>query len=157
MADAPPRRTERVGQLLFVASQAASGLATKCLEPLGLNPRSWGVLSTITESGPCTQIQLATALAIDRSAMVYLIDGLEAAGLVERLRNPDDRRAFLITLTDAGRRTQRRAADALTAAQETLLQPLSKGERDELRQLLGRIVDHALANAPEEERTEERR
>ena len=157
MPDAPLRRTDRVGQLLFVASQAASGLATRCLEPLGLNPRSWGVLSTISESGPCTQIQLATSLAIDRSAMVYLIDGLEAAGLVERLRNPDDRRAFLITLTEEGRRTQRRAAAALTGAQETLLEPLSKGERDELRELLGRIVDHALASASDQDRAEGRR
>ncbi len=157
MRDAPSRRTDRMGQLLFVASQAASVLATRCLEPLGLNPRSWGVLSTIAESGPCTQIQLATSLAIDRSAMVYLIDGLEAAGLVERLRNPDDRRAFLITLTDGGRRTQQRAAAAMTSAQETLLEPLNKGERDELRQLLGRIVDHALAVASEEDGIEGRR
>ena len=92
-------RTERIGQLLFVATQAAQALATEQLRPLGLSARGWGVLSTLAESGPLTQIELATALAIDRTAMVYLLDELEQSGLEERVRNPDDRRSFLIHLT----------------------------------------------------------
>jgi len=80
------RRTERIGQLLFVATQAAQTLATEQLQPLGLSARGWGVLSTLAESGPLTQIELATALAIDRTAMVYLLDELEQSGLVQRVR-----------------------------------------------------------------------
>src|SRR5229473_5642960 len=68
------RRTERIGQLLFVATQAAQTLATEQLQPLGLSAKGWGGLSTLSESGPLTQIELATALAIDRTAMVYLLD-----------------------------------------------------------------------------------
>ena len=48
------QQTGRVGQLLFVAQQAAQALAIERLEPLGLSPRAWGVLSTLTESGPLT-------------------------------------------------------------------------------------------------------
>lgn len=135
-------RTERVGQLLFVATQAAQALATEQLRPLGLSARGWGVLSTLAESGPLTQIELATALAIDRTAMVYLLDELEQSGLVERVRNPDDRRSFLIHLTGEGQRTQRKAATALTGATDTLLRPLDPEERGLLRTLLTRIVDH---------------
>ena len=135
-------RTERIGQLLFVATQAAQALATEQLQPLGLSARSWGVLSTLAESGPLTQIELATALAIDRTAMVYLLDELEQSGLVERVRNPDDRRSFLIHLTGEGQRTQRNAATALAGAADTLLRPLDPEERGLLRTLLTRIVDH---------------
>ncbi len=117
-------RTERIGQLLFVATQAAQVLATEQLRPLGLSARGWGVLSTISESGPLTQIELATALAIDRTAMVYLLDELEQSGLVQRVRNPDDRRSFLVHLTSEGRRTQGKAATALAGATDTLLSPL---------------------------------
>src|SRR6266487_375936 len=81
------RQTGRVGQLLFVAQQAAQALAIERLEPLGLSPRAWGVLSTLAESGPLTQIELATTMSIDRTAMVYLIDELEAQTLVERVRS----------------------------------------------------------------------
>jgi DNA-binding MarR family transcriptional regulator len=131
-----------VGQLLFVAQQAAQTLATERLEPLGLSPRAWGVLSTLAESGPMTQIELATALAIDRTAMVYLLDELEERGLVERVRNPEDRRSFLIHLTAQGERTQRKAAAGLAGATETLLNPLDTAERRQLVDLLARIADH---------------
>jgi DNA-binding MarR family transcriptional regulator len=151
MAKSPhaSRRTERIGQLLFVATQAAQTLATEQLQPLGLSARGWGVLSTLAESGPLTQIELATALAIDRTAMVYLLDELEHSGLVERVRNPDDRRSFLIHLTGDGQRTQRNAAKALAGAADTLLRPLDPEERGLLRALLTRIVDHwqALSSA----------
>jgi DNA-binding MarR family transcriptional regulator len=135
-------RTERIGQLLFVATQAAQTLATEQLQPLGLSARGWGVLSTLAESGPLTQIELAMALAIDRTAMVYLLDELEQSGLAERVRNPDDRRSFLIHLTGEGQSTQRKAATALAGAADTLLRPLDPEERDLLRALLTTIVDH---------------
>jgi DNA-binding MarR family transcriptional regulator len=136
------KRTERVGQLLFIAAQAAGTLATERLDPLGLSPRAWGVLSTLVESGPRTQIELATALSIDRTAMVYLLDDLEERALVERVRNPDDRRSFLVRLTPKGERTQREAAIELAGQTETLLEPLDAAERRQLVDLLTRIADH---------------
>ena len=134
-------RTDRIGQLLFVAAQAAQSLAADRLERLGLTPRGWGVLSTLVESGPLTQIQLATGMAIDRTAMVYLIDDLESAGLVSRVRSPKDRRAFAIHLTAAGRSKQRKAAAEMGQAALTLLAPLDGAEQLMLRGLLARVVD----------------
>jgi MarR family transcriptional regulator, lower aerobic nicotinate degradation pathway regulator len=136
------RPAERIGRLLFVAAQAAQTLATERLAPLGLSARGWGVLSRLAESGPLTQIELATTLAIDRTAMVYLIDQLESGGLVERVRNKADRRSFLIHLTDAGQAAQRKAATALAGAADSLLQPLDRAERSQLRALLTRVIEH---------------
>ena len=136
------RQTGRVGQLLFVAQQAAQALAIERLGPLGLSPRAWGVLSTLVESGPLTQIELATRMAIDRTAMVYLLDELEDQALVERVRSPRDRRAFLIHLTQSGREAQRRGAAALDGAAETLLTPLTAAERRQLVDLLARVAAH---------------
>ena len=136
------QQTGRVGQLLFVAQQAAQALAIERLEPLGLSPRAWGVLSTLAESGPLTQIELATTMSIDRTAMVYLIDELEAQRLAERVRSPQDRRAFLIHLTPSGRRTQRKAATALAGAADTLLTPLDAAERRHLVDLLAKVTAH---------------
>ena len=117
-------------------------MATERLEPLGLSPRAWGVLSTLVESGPLTQIELATATATDRTAMVYLLDELERQGLVERMPNPDDRRSYLIHLTAQGKQTQRKAGAELAKQAETLLEPLDAAERRQLVDLLTRIADH---------------
>lgn len=138
----PTPGSERIGRLLFVTSQAAQALAAERLEPLGLTPRGWGVLSRLAESGPMTQIDLATSLVIDRTAMVYLIDELESAASVERVRNPDDRRSFLIYLTRDGRKLQTRAAAALNGAADRLLTPLAESEREQLRHLLSRVATY---------------
>jgi len=66
---------------------------------------------------------------------------------VERVRNPGDRRSFLIHLTGEGRRTQRTAATALASAADTLLRPLDPEERAQLRTLLTRIADHWQAHS----------
>jgi DNA-binding MarR family transcriptional regulator len=139
---APGKQTGRVGQLLFVVQQAAQALAVKRLQPVGLSPRAWGVLSTLTESGPLTQIDLAATTSIDRTAMVYLIDELEAAGLVERVRHPQDRRAFLIHLTPAGQDVREQAAAALAGAAQTLLAPLDEAESQHLVDLLAKVAAH---------------
>jgi DNA-binding MarR family transcriptional regulator len=136
------KRTERIGQLLVVAADAAQALASERLEPLGLSPRAWGVLSTLVESGPLTQIELATATSIDRTAMTYLLDELEERGLLERRRNPGDRRSYLIHLTSQGRQTQRDAAGELAKQADFLLQPLAAAERKQLIDALTRIADH---------------
>ena len=136
------KRTERIGQLLVVAAGAAQALASERLEPLGLSPRAWGVLSTLVESGPLTQIELAAATSTDRTAMTYLLDELEERGLLERRRNPEDRRSYLINLTSQGRRTQRGAAAELAKQADFLLQPLAAAERKQLIDALTRIADH---------------
>ena len=146
------KRTERVGQLLVVAASAAQALAGTTLEPLGLSPRAWGVLSTLAESGPLTQIQLANATATDRTAMVYQLDELEEQGLVQRMPNPDDRRSYLIHLTAQGDKTRRKAATGLAKQADFLLKPLALAERQQLIDSLTRIADHwDTHNADEEQ------
>ena len=125
-----------------MAASAAQALAGTALEPLGLSPRAWGVLSTLAESGPLTQIQLANATATDRTAMVYQLDELEAQGLVQRMPNPDDRRSYLIHLTAQGEKTRRKAATGLAKQADFLLTPLAQAERQQLIDSLTRIADH---------------
>src|SRR5438445_10016647 len=139
---AKKKLADRVGHLLFVAAQAAQTLATEALEPLGLPARAWPVLTKLVERGPLTQIELATETAIDRTAMVYLLDELEQQAIVERVRNRQDRRSFLIHLTARGRHMQQHAAARLVDQADVLLAPLDANERRQLVGLLTQVVDH---------------
>ena len=49
-------------------------------------------------------------MRVDRTTMVAIVDELEAAGFVDRQRNPEDRRAYALEATDAGRAGSRRSA-----------------------------------------------
>ena len=66
------------------------------------HPRDAGVIATLQSSGPLSQQELALRLNVNRTMMVKLIDSLEARGLVERVRNPSDRRAYALHPTRAG-------------------------------------------------------
>ena len=58
--------------------------------------------------------------------MVAVVDELEAAGFVERQRNPDDRRAYALEATAAGRAWLAEKRGALMAAQDELLSVLAR-------------------------------
>ncbi len=102
--------------------------------------RGFQVLA-ITAGGGCgSQAKLAEALGIDRTVMTYLLDELEAAGLVVRRPDPRDRRARLIDLTDAGSRVHTDAVARLAEVEHMVLGALDPDEARTFRTLLGRVT-----------------
>jgi DNA-binding MarR family transcriptional regulator len=89
--------------------------------------------------GPLRMRDLADLVGNAPRTTTTIVDSLERDGLVERVRHPEDRRAFLLTLTEEGVRRHREAEEldreALAAATGTL----DAAERAQLRTLLGRI------------------
>jgi DNA-binding MarR family transcriptional regulator len=78
--------------------------------------------------------------------MVGFIDDLEAKALVERRRDPHDRRVHLLHLTAEGGTVMRKLADLGGASEEELLRSLNDSERAVLRELLSRVAaDQQLA------------
>lgn len=115
------------------------------LEPLGIRPRHYAVLSLIDETDEeLSQRTVGGCLAIDKSAMVTVIDELEAGDLVRRQRSESDRRRNVLELTAHGRRT---LADARAVADESereLLRTLDADQgaalRAALEQLLAAVI-----------------
>lgn len=74
---------------------------TRQVEPLGLTQAQWQTLAHLSRNEGLKQAQLADILEIRPITLTRLIDRLQAAGLVERRSDPDDRRAQRLYLTDA--------------------------------------------------------
>lgn len=119
--------------------RAASGF-TNALEPLGLRPPQFALLSLIEAHPGRTQQELVTESLIDPSSMVAVIDELEELGLAERRRHASDRRKHAIHLTAKGKRTLDRAREAASALAEELFAPLTERERETLRRLLRKLA-----------------
>lgn len=107
---------------------------------LGLSGRHVAALAILDAAGPMSQHALGAALEKDRTTMVAIVDELEREGLVDRRRNPEDRRAYALLATDAGREWLKRARAVLDAAEERLLGSLDCDEREALREMLQRVV-----------------
>ena len=87
------------------------GLETELWEAHRLHFSWYDVLVTIRLSGGAMRMsELAEVALISRSAATRLVDKIEEAGYVERHVCPTDRRGMVVSLTEAGRRVQSRAA-----------------------------------------------
>lgn len=144
MAPCPPglhvALVRHVGFLLNRVATVARKRWTARLDELGLNLRMWGVMNVLDVEGATTQHALGRSVGIDPSSMVSTLDELESAGLVERRRNPEDRRAHLVSLTPKGRHALKRGRQLAGQAQEELLAPLTGDERIALHDFLLRIA-----------------
>ena len=139
----PPERMRRLPS--WLASQLArrgAGLVGESLAKEGVRRQHFAVLTSLAEQGAASQAALGRRLWIDRSDLHALLTKLEHDGHVARVRDPEDGRRNVVTLTAGGRALLRRLDKRIDAAQTALLEPLTAGERRELTRLLERVVSH---------------
>ena len=139
-ADLPETLTDRVAFLLQLALARAQVMGEQALKELGISGREYGVLAVLATGSPSAQHHVGAALGIDRTTTMALLAGLEARGLVRRSRDPANRRAYLVTLTEAGEDVRARAAQVLTDCDDRFLDPLPSEERAWLRHTLRRLL-----------------
>jgi MarR family transcriptional regulator, lower aerobic nicotinate degradation pathway regulator len=135
---------EFAGQLFFWLWRASHTRITKALESIDLTPALFGILNFLGARRGVIQLEIASAMDIDPSALVSLIDELESAGLAKRRPHPEDRRAREVAITPKGRRRLERARRMALQVEDEVLGGLTPTERRELLILLRR----ALASAP---------
>jgi DNA-binding MarR family transcriptional regulator len=108
-----------------------------------LRPRHVVALRLLHERGPMPQHGLGAALSLDPSNVVGLLNELEERGLVERRRNPEDRRRHIVSLSAAGSAELTETFSRLRLAEDELFSALTAGERATLHELLVRAVGAA--------------
>src|SRR5881392_3941979 len=99
-----PEVAEFAGQLFFRLWRASHTRIADALESIGLTPALFGLLNVLGAREGAIQQELGSAMGVDPSTMVALIDELERAGLAKRRPHPTDRRARAVAITPKGRR-----------------------------------------------------
>ena len=124
---------------LYAASMALTKRYKPLLAPLGLTYPQYLVMLVLWEGDGIGVSQLGVRLQLDSGTLTPLLKRLEAAGLVQRLRDAADERRVLLRLTAAGRALRGRAAAVPTAIGKAAGCGL-----DELSRLTARL--HRLRN-----------
>jgi DNA-binding MarR family transcriptional regulator len=143
MKDGPSALSDPPGVSFLLASvgaHAGARFAARIAE-LRLTPPQAGLLRIVAVTPGRSQQALAQIMGIAPSRLVGLIDELADRDLVERRRNPADRRLYALHLTDAGHELIKRVGDVGRAHDDAVCAGLDAGERATLRSLLVRIAE----------------
>jgi MarR family 2-MHQ and catechol resistance regulon transcriptional repressor len=125
--------------VLARAAAAVSRHAELDIARYGITGTEFGILEVLHHKGPLLLGDIQRKLLITSGGITYLVDRLEAKGLVTRQRCPDDRRARYAVLTPAGAALIRRIFPAHAKAMARALSGLTKQEQAEATTLLRRL------------------
>jgi DNA-binding MarR family transcriptional regulator len=110
------------------------------LQPLGLEQRQAGMLVRLAANEGQSQQAIAAMLGVNATRMVFLVDELEKLGLVERRRNPEDRRSHALYLTDPGRAALAQVQAVAAEHEQQMSAGLTGEQRRQLIALLRQVA-----------------
>jgi DNA-binding MarR family transcriptional regulator len=113
--------------------------------PLGLRARELLALQHLRDRGPAAQQALVELIGVDATNLVAILNSLEDAELIKRRRDRSDRRRAIIELSAEGEQVLAELDYSLQRLDDTLLVGLTAPEREQLKALLGRIVEQTGA------------
>jgi DNA-binding MarR family transcriptional regulator len=128
---------------LAFSGHTAAAQIRRALAAYGFKPGHGNVLILLSDQGATSQQSLAEALAIDPSVLVAVLNDLEVEGLIERRRDPADRRRHIVEITPHGKSRVADFEAALAAVEAVLFADLDAGEIATLGGLLARVRTQA--------------
>jgi DNA-binding MarR family transcriptional regulator len=128
----PDALREVPGFLITQAYWLARDRANEAFSDLPIEIRHYGLLATLEDLGPVSQQALTKVMRVSATTVTQVVDELERLRLVERRRNPSDRRTYTVTMTPEGERV---LAEGRRRAEQFAIE----GE-EELRRLLKKLV-----------------
>ncbi|WP_030219129.1 MarR family winged helix-turn-helix transcriptional regulator [Streptomyces sp. NRRL WC-3626] len=103
----------------------------------------FAVLNALVAEPGLDQRTVGERVGLDRSTIAEVIARLLRRGLLDKVRDPQDGRRFLLRLTDDGVRTHRRLTVRTARMNQVLLAPLAPEEQAVFIDLIGRVADAA--------------
>lgn len=114
----------------------------------GFTLMQWIVLIYVRDGLARTASDITREFRHDSGALTRVIDHLERRGLLTRERSTRDRRAVNLALTPKGRRTVEELLPVVVGQMNAALEPFSRAEFEQLREMMERMVDHLQQLAP---------
>ncbi|HBC91608.1 MAG TPA: MarR family transcriptional regulator [Pelotomaculum sp.] len=121
-----------VGFILNVTNSKVKNEFSRNLKPYDITPEQWGLINILFKKDGISQKELSQKSFKDQPTTTRILDNLEAKGLIKRKITLEDRRTFMIFLTDGGRNLREKL---LPIAEKTLQKTLTGFKEEEIEQL----------------------
>jgi MarR family transcriptional regulator, transcriptional regulator for hemolysin len=140
-----PPTAEPIGRVLDSTAKLLSRAFDQQLAEAGGTRPGWLILVALKQQRWRTQQELAAAVGIEGPTLTHHLDAMEKAGLIERARDPDDRRIVRVELTDAGEELFLQLAKAAIGFDQRLREGVSEKELESVRRVLARLRENVAA------------
>jgi MarR family transcriptional regulator, transcriptional regulator for hemolysin len=144
-----PPTSEPIGLLLTRTAKTLGRAFDDALAERGGSLASWVVLTSLAGGLHRSQRSIAADVGVEGPTLAHHLNRMELDGLVTRQRDPQNRRAHQVALTESGRTAFRSLLGAVMAFDEQLRADFTDAELWTLRRLLHRLAANAAAAAPE--------
>ena len=132
--------TESIGFRLVKARNLVVAEMDEALKDLDITGQQMGILLSLKQGVASTPFELSKLLGIDTGLMTRMLDKLEVKGLLERSRDPQDRRVVNLTLTAQGHKVSARIPEIAPHVLNARLRKFTKAEFAELDRLLRKFT-----------------
>lgn len=134
------RRVHQIGVSIFADE----------FEGRDITPLQFSILWILTSHSGVDQASLAQYVALDRTTCSNIVSRLEERGYLRREVDPDNKRAKLVYITDAGRKLFDDVEGLMETVSKRILQPLTGDERKVFLKLLQKLAEsnNELSRAP---------
>lgn len=140
MNDYQNTREETLFELLQMTAKISATTLDATLDADGISGAKMWAMSHLLDADGVGITQLADAMHCGKSNATQIVDRLEGENLVERVPNPDDRRSVLVKITDDGQSRYDAGIHARRVKLREMLDSISRGEQDDLIQLLQKLL-----------------
>lgn len=137
--------TRPAARTLYLIKRAETASRTGLetfLHDLAVTPGQYTALSLLAAQRNQSSADMARKAGVTPQSMSETISGLERKGLIIRAENPEHRRILNITLTEAGQALLARCDEQTDALEQRLLEGLSAGQLNALRDALQAIIQN---------------
>jgi MarR family transcriptional regulator for hemolysin len=139
---------EVVGRTVAFAGKLVSARFEETLARAGGTVPTWLILFTLNERGAVSQRELAECIHLESATVTYHLDRLDAAGLITRHRDENDRRVWRASVTPAGVEVFDRMREAALRFETALRADLSERDLAHFFKTLDRVSASASAFDP---------
>ena len=140
---------ESIGSVMADAARLIRRTFDERARTIGVTRPQWQVLTTLSRHEGVNQGSLAEMLDVEPITLCRMLDRLQDAQLVERRRDPDDRRAWLLFLQPEARKLLQEMRPLGHEVMNAALKGFSKSERETLHDLLDRIRHNLSRRNPD--------
>jgi MarR family transcriptional regulator, multiple antibiotic resistance protein MarR len=137
-----------VGQLMYRVRSAQMSALDEALArdpdlaPLEISAAQYIIISVLAKRGVDSPAQLCKDLSYDAGAMTRMLDRLQAKGLINRRRCPDDRRCVKLELSEAGREALPKLRACSVGVLNQFLRGFNLAEARQLEEYMRRMLQN---------------